>query len=55
MLAFDLVAPGATVRVVANFGEAAAGLPADECLLASAPLEDGRLPPDAAAWILRPG
>ncbi|MFB9662632.1 glycoside hydrolase family 13 protein [Glycomyces mayteni] len=43
---------GADVRCVVNFGADPVDLPADTgVLLASAPLEDGRLPGDAAAWL----
>ncbi|HEY8319728.1 MAG TPA: glycoside hydrolase family 13 protein [Amnibacterium sp.] len=38
-------------HVVVNLGTEAAPLPAGEVLLASAPLEDGLLPSDAAAWV----
>ncbi len=38
-------------HVVVNLGTRPAPLPAGEVLLASAPLADGALPPDAAAWI----
>ena len=36
---------------VVNTGSAAVALPAGEVLLASAPLADGALPPDTAAWL----
>lgn len=51
VLAFDLVVSGETIRVIANFGTAPVTLPAGELLLASAPLEGGRLPIDASAWV----
>jgi alpha-glucosidase len=51
VLAFDMVGADETVRVVANFGDAAVALPDGECLLVSSPLEDGRLPSDASAWV----
>jgi len=38
-------------HVVLNLGTEPAPLPAGEVLLASAPLRDGALPPDAAAWL----
>ncbi|HEY0373685.1 MAG TPA: DUF3459 domain-containing protein, partial [Amnibacterium sp.] len=38
-------------HVVVNLGTAPAPLPAGEVLLASAPVTDGALPADAAAWI----
>jgi alpha-glucosidase len=38
-------------HVVVNLGTEAAPLPAGEVLLASAPLEGGLLPSDAAAWV----
>ena len=44
---------GETIRVVVNLGTTAVALPAGECLLASLPLESGRLPAESAAWILR--
>ncbi|MGV0800585.1 DUF3459 domain-containing protein, partial [Mycolicibacterium elephantis] len=37
---------------VLNAGHAAISLPDGEVLLASAPLVDGNLPPDAAAWLV---
>lgn len=40
--------------VIVNLSAAAVALPIGDVLLASAPLDDGRLPVDAAAWI-RPG
>nr|WP_227995688.1 glycoside hydrolase family 13 protein [Glycomyces albidus] len=43
---------GEDLTCVVNFGDAPAALPAHtEVLLASAPLEDGRLPGDTAAWL----
>lgn len=42
---------GGGLRCVVNFGPAARALPPGEVLLASSPLEGGRLPPDAAAWV----
>ncbi|MFT4122590.1 MAG: glycoside hydrolase family 13 protein [Microbacteriaceae bacterium] len=39
------------VTVVANLSAAPVALPAGPVLLASAPLEDGLLPPDATAWL----
>ncbi|MFN8630325.1 MAG: DUF3459 domain-containing protein [Chloroflexota bacterium] len=53
VLVFDLVGPDETVRVVANFRSQPVPLPAGDVLLSSLPLEDGRLPAEAAAWILR--
>jgi alpha-glucosidase len=53
-LAFDLVASGETVRVVVNFGSQPIPLPAGVVVLSSVPLAEGRLPGEAAAWILRP-
>jgi alpha-glucosidase len=38
-------------HVVTNFGPTPVGLPAGTVLLASAPLEDGLLPPDTSAWV----
>ena len=52
VLALDLVVPGETVRVIANFGARPIALPEGEVLLASLPLEDGRLPGESAAWVL---
>jgi alpha-glucosidase len=37
-----------------NFGGAPIELPPGEVLLSSVPLEDGKLPSDAAAWVQRP-
>ena len=53
VLAFDLATADETVRVVANFGTTPVTLPAGELLVASVPLEEGRLPRDAAAWVRR--
>ncbi|GAA3213566.1 alpha-amylase family glycosyl hydrolase [Actinocorallia longicatena] len=39
---------------VANFGSAPALLPPGDVILTSVPVEDGLLPPDAAAWISLP-
>jgi alpha-glucosidase len=39
------------LRCVLNAGEKAIALPAGELMLASAPLVDGKLPPDSAAWL----
>ena len=39
------------VTVVLNCGEAAVELPAGELLLASGPVDDGKLPGDTAAWL----
>ncbi|MGZ4601870.1 MAG: DUF3459 domain-containing protein, partial [Oryzihumus sp.] len=36
---------------VTAFGDGPVALPAGQVLLASAPLEDGRLPADATAWV----
>ena len=46
-------ADGRVLASVTNFGAAAVELPAGEVLLASAPLVDGKLPPDATAWVIR--
>ena len=35
-----------------NTGDEAIGLPGGEVLLSSAPLQDGKLPPNAAAWLV---
>ncbi|GAB3999453.1 hypothetical protein GCM10029992_28260 [Glycomyces albus] len=43
---------GEDLTCVVNFGDAPAALPDHtEVLIASTPLEDGRLPGDAAAWL----
>jgi alpha-glucosidase len=47
----DLRADTEAVRVVVNLGGRAMPLPDGDLLLASAPPVDGRLPPEAAAWI----
>jgi hypothetical protein len=39
------------VMVVLNCGEAAVELPAGELLLASGPVDDGKLAGDTAAWL----
>ena len=52
VLVLDLVVAAETVRVIANFGAAPVALPEGEVLLASLPLEDGRLPGESAAWVL---
>ena len=39
------------VRVVVNFGADPVALPGGKVLVASAPLDDGRLPSDTAAWV----
>ena len=46
-------ADGRALTSVTNFGPHPVDLPAGEVLLASAPLVDGRLPPDATAWVIR--
>ncbi|MEO5652730.1 MAG: glycoside hydrolase family 13 protein [Marmoricola sp.] len=55
-LAFDIVCDDATVRVIANLGQAPLPLPVDaEVLVASAELdENGALPTDAAVWLRQP-
>ena len=42
---------GCGIACVVNMGSEVLALPDGEVLLASAPLEDGELPPDTAAWI----
>jgi alpha-glucosidase len=42
---------GAHFACVVNFGADAVDLPAGEVLMSSTPLDDGRLPTDAAAWV----
>jgi glycosidase len=42
---------GEQFACVVNFGSDAIDLPSGEVLLTSAPLDDGRLPTDAAAWV----
>lgn len=45
-----------SVLAVLNCGARSLSLPAGEVLIASTPIDDGRLPPDGAAWIVdRPG
>jgi alpha-glucosidase len=41
------------VTVVANVGEASVSLPSGTVLVSSAPLAEGRLPADTAAWLAR--
>ncbi len=54
VVAFDSAGEGGTVRVVANLGAAPIDLPAGfGVIVASGPLDDGRLPPDMTVW-LRP-
>ena len=52
VLVLDLTGEGETVRVVVNLGRSSAELPAGDLLLASAPPIGGRLPAEAAAWLL---
>jgi alpha-glucosidase len=47
-----LVARRGQFAVVVAMGDGPVPLPAGDVLLASAPLDGGRLPPDAAAWVL---
>ena len=56
VLAFDIVCDDATVRVIANLGQAPLPLPADAgVLVASVELgEGGTLPTDAAVWLRQP-
>jgi alpha-glucosidase len=42
-------------HAVVNLGSEPVELPAGSVLLSSVPLEDGLLPPDAAAWVGRQG
>ena len=42
--------PGGLICAL-NSGEAPVPLPAGELMLASAPLLEGKLPPDSAAWL----
>ncbi|TIC87593.1 alpha-amylase [Nocardioides sp. GY 10113] len=52
VLAFEIGTPGDdSVRVVANLGDAPVPLLEGEVLVASAVIDGGRLPVDAAAWI----
>ena len=46
-------ADGRALTSVTNFGPHPVELPEGEVLLASAPLVDGKLPPDATAWVIR--
>jgi alpha-glucosidase len=39
------------LRLAVNLGEAVEPLPEGDVLVASGPLDDGRLPPDTAAWV----
>ena len=55
VLALDLVGEGETIRVLVNFGSSPVALPAGALVLASAPLEAGLLPAEAAAWLTIPG
>jgi len=52
VLELDLVVPGETIRVIVNFGATPAEVSAGEVLLTSLPLENGRLPAEASAWIV---
>jgi alpha-glucosidase len=54
VLALDLVGDSETIRIVANFSRAPVQLPDGDCLLSSAPLDGGRLPAEAAAWVAPP-
>jgi alpha-glucosidase len=42
------------LEVLCNCGDEAVGLPDGEVVLASGQLADGMLPPDTAAWVIRP-
>ncbi|MCR8907212.1 glycoside hydrolase family 13 protein [Thermophilibacter sp. ET337] len=46
-------ADGRALTSVTNFGPEPVKLPAGEVLLASAPLNDGKLPTDTTAWVIR--
>ena len=46
-------ADGRVLTSVTNFGARSVELPEGEVLLASAELEDGKLPTDATAWVIR--
>jgi alpha-glucosidase len=55
VVAFELTHPdGSPVVVVATAGAEGVQLPAGEVLLASGPVSDGWLGPDASAWLRRP-
>ena len=55
VVAFDLShSDGPPVTVVATAGADGVQLPAGEVLLASEPVSDGRLGPDASVWLRRP-
>jgi alpha-glucosidase len=43
---------GSGLRCVVNFGDTAWPIPAGDVLVASGPLEEGRLPPDTAVWVM---
>jgi alpha-glucosidase len=55
VLALEVARDGEVVGVVVNLGGSPVPLPAGDCLLASEPIDDGGLPPTAAAWVLRTG
>ncbi|HEY7719490.1 MAG TPA: DUF3459 domain-containing protein, partial [Pedococcus sp.] len=46
-----LVVDRGGLRLAVNLGEAVEPLPEGDVLVASGPLDDGRLPPDTAAWV----
>lgn len=51
VVAFASACPGGSVALVLNTGQDNVVLPAGEVLVSSAPLVDGLLPADAAAWV----
>jgi alpha-glucosidase len=50
VLVFERPGPDGAVVCAVNLGESAAIAPTGDLLLASEPLVDGKLPPDAAGW-----
>jgi hypothetical protein len=50
-IVLDLVGAGPTIRVLLNLSPEPLQLPPGDCLLASSPLIDGALVPQAAAWV----
>ncbi len=50
-LVFERSAAGETIACAVNLGAGPLKLPAGELLLGSEPAIDGRLPPDASAWV----